>query len=106
MTIQKYQNFLANDPKDQFIGKKKTTKNEIKNTTNEYRYFLKPKFVKANRFFVLIYSNIVENERRYNALKKYLAKLFIKNYNTIKNRKEIINQPIDSDEKWYKEIKN
>ena len=30
MTIQKYQNFLANDPKDQFIGKNAQQKMRLK----------------------------------------------------------------------------
>ena len=33
------------------------TKSEYKNTTNEYRYFLKSNFVGVNRLFVLIYLN-------------------------------------------------
>ena len=31
------------------------TKNENKNTTNEYRYFLQSNFVGADRLFVLVY---------------------------------------------------
>ena len=33
------------------------TKSENKNTTNEYRYFLKSNFVGVNRLFVLVNSN-------------------------------------------------
>ena len=33
------------------------TKNENKDTTNEYRYFLQPYFVGLNRLFALVYSN-------------------------------------------------
>ena len=32
------------------------TKSENKNTTNEYRYFLKSNFVGVNRLFVLVYK--------------------------------------------------
>ena len=32
-------------------------KSNNKNTTNEYRYFLKPNFVEFNRLFVLVYTN-------------------------------------------------
>ena len=33
------------------------TKSENKNTTNEYRYFLKSSFVGVNRLFVSVYAN-------------------------------------------------
>ena len=33
------------------------TKNENKNRTNEYRYFLESNFVGANRLLVLVYTN-------------------------------------------------
>ena len=46
-------------------------KGENKNTANQYRYFLKSNFVGVNRLFVLIYSNAVENAKRYSGLKCY-----------------------------------
>ena len=55
--------------------------------------------------FVLIYSNQDENAITYKARRYYLPKGFIMNYNTIINRKNIYDQPIDFDVKWYKEIR-
>ena len=45
-TIKNYQNFLAKNLKDQCIGVNIKTNSENKNTTNEYRYFLRSNFVK------------------------------------------------------------
>ena len=39
------------------------TKNENKNTANEYIYFLKSNSVEVNRLFVLIYSNQDDNAK-------------------------------------------
>ena len=41
------------------------TKSENKNMTNEYRYFLKSNFVEVNRLFVLIYSNQLNDSKRF-----------------------------------------
>ena len=41
------------------------TKSENKNMTNEYRYFLKSNFVEDNRLFVLIYSNQLNDSKRF-----------------------------------------
>ena len=54
-------------------------KNENKNTTNYRRYFLESNFVGVNRLFVLIYPNVTNNAKRYNATKYYLPKGRIKN---------------------------
>ena len=81
------------------------TKSENKNTTNEYRYFPKSNFVRVNRLLVLIYSKQDNNTKRYNALRYYLAKGIIKNYNVIINGKNIFNQRIDSVIKRYEEIR-
>ena len=39
------------------------TKSENKNTTNEYRYFLRPNFVGVNRLFVVVDPNHGENAK-------------------------------------------
>ena len=41
------------------------TKSENKNMTNEYRYFLKSNFVEVNRLFVLVYSNQLNDSKRF-----------------------------------------
>ena len=46
-------------------------KNENKNTTNKYRYFLESNFVEVNRFFILVYANEDENSRRYKGSRYY-----------------------------------
>ena len=38
-------------------------------------------------------------------LEGFLSRVVIKNYNVIISRKNFYDQPIDSDIKWYKEIK-
>ena len=43
------------------------TKSENKNTTSEYRHFLKSKLVGVNRLFILVYSNQDNNSRRFKA---------------------------------------
>ena len=60
------------------------TKNDDKNTTNKYRYFLESNSVGVNRLLVLIYSN-PDNEKRYRALRNYLTKDIINNFNVIIN---------------------
>ena len=71
------------------------TKSNNKNTTNELRYFLKSKFVKVNRLFVLVYTNHGNNAKRFNARKYYLPKGIIKNYNVVINGKNFYDQAID-----------
>ena len=43
------------------------TKRDDKNTTNEFRYFLKSNFVRVNRLFVLVYLNRNINVKRFNS---------------------------------------
>ena len=43
------------------------TKNDNKNMTNEFRYFLESNFFGVNRLFVLIYPNEGNNAKRFNA---------------------------------------
>ena len=77
------------------------TKSENKNTTNEYRYFIKSNFVGViNRLFVLFYTNEANNAKRFN-----LENLIYQNYNVIINGKNFYDQPIDSDIKQYEEIR-
>ena len=54
------------------------TKNENKNTTNEFSYFLESNFVGVNRLFVLVYTNHGDNFKKFNARKYYLAKGIMK----------------------------
>ena len=61
------------------------TKSENKNKTNEYRSFLKSKFVWVNRLFVLIYSTQDENAKEFKVRSYYLPKGSIKSYNAIIN---------------------
>ena len=63
------------------------TERDNKNTTNEFRYFLKSKFVGVNRLFVLVYTNHGDNAQRFRARKYYLRKGIIKTYNVIINGK-------------------
>ena len=81
------------------------TKNETKNTTNEYRYFLESHSLEVNRLFALIYLNRNNDVKRFNARKYYLPKGIIKNYN-ITYGKNFYDQAIDSDIKRYEEIRN
>ena len=51
----------------------------MKNTTNEYRYFLESNFVGVDRLFVLVYTNTDDNVKRCKAKRYYLPKGIIKN---------------------------
>ena len=79
-------------------------KSDNKNTTNEFRYFLKLSFVEVDRLFALVDTNEAKNAKRFNPQKYYLRKGKIKNYNAIINGKKFYDQAIDSDIKRYKEI--
>ena len=81
------------------------TKSGKKNTTNEFRYFLKSDFVGVNRLFVLVYSNQDADCKRFKTRRYYLLKGIIKNYNVIINEENFYDQPIDSDIKRYEEIR-
>ena len=74
--------------------------------TNEYVYFLKSNFVRVNRLFVLVCSNQDENCKKFKAKRHYLQKWIIDNYNVIINGESFYDQPIDSDIKRYKEIRD
>ena len=68
-------------------------------------YFLESNFVRVNRWFVLVYSNQYDNAKRFKAKRYYLQNGIIDNYNIIINEKSFYNGPIDSDIKWYEEIR-
>ena len=72
------------------------TKNENKNRTNGYRYFLELNFAVVNRSFVLVYLNRNNDEKQFNARKYYLPKGIIVNYNVIVNGKNFYDQAVDS----------
>ena len=68
---------------------------EKENITNEFRYFLKLKFVRVNRLFVSVYPNRNVDVKRFNAWKYYLPKGIIKNCNAIfYGKTSMINQSI------------
>ena len=54
-------------------------KSGIKDTPNEYRFFLEPNFVGVSKLFLLVYSNRVDNAKIYKAKRYYLPKCIIKN---------------------------
>ena len=81
------------------------TKNENKNTTNEYRYFLEINFVGVNRLFVLVYTNEDAVSKKFKAKRYCLQKGIINSCNAIINGKNFYDQPIDSDIKRYEEIR-
>ena len=55
--------------------------------------------------FVLFYTNENGNFERFKARRYYLPKDIIDNYNVIIDRKNFYDQAIDSDIKWYEEIR-
>ena len=73
---------------------KNKTKRENKNTTNEFRYFFKWKFVGVNRFFILLYTNECNSAKRFNNRKYHLPKGIIKNYNVITNGKTFMTKQL------------
>ena len=73
--------------------------------TNEYRYFYELNLEEGTRLFILFYLNWNHGVIRYSGKKYYLPKSFIKNYKVIINRKNLHDQPLDSDIKQYKEIR-
>ena len=54
-------------------------KNENKNTTNGYIYFLKSDFVGISRMFDLVYGNQDNNAKRYKGKRYYFPKGTTKN---------------------------
>ena len=55
--------------------------------------------------FVLVYSNVDDNAKRYKARRYYLPEGVIKNYNVIIIGRNFYDQPIDSDINQYEDIK-
>ena len=62
-------------------------------------------FVGVNRLFLLVYLNRDNDVKQFKTRRYYLTKGRIKNYNVIVNGKNVYDQPIDSDIKRYKEIR-
>ena len=62
-------------------------------------------FVGVNRLFLLVYLNRDNDVKQFKTRRYYLTKGRIKNYNVIINGKNFYDQPIDSDIKRYKEIR-
>ena len=56
--------------------------------------------------FVLVYLNRDNGVKRFKAKRYFLPKGIIKNHNVIINGKNFYDQPINSDIKRYKEVKN
>ena len=85
-TIKNYQNVLAKDFKDQFIGMniKQKVRIKIQQTSSDK---IKSNFVGVNRLFVLVYTNQGDNAERLDGQKYYLSKGITKNYNVIINEK-------------------
>ena len=55
--------------------------------------------------FALVYSNQDENVNRFKTRTYSLPKSIIKNCNSTKNKKKLYDQAIDSNKKWYEEIR-
>ena len=81
--IKNYQNFLANDLKDQCIGINIKQKVTIKIQQVNKDIFVSKNFV--YRLFVLVYSNQDNNAKRFKSQRYFLSKGLIKNYNVIIN---------------------
>ena len=62
-------------------------------------------FVGVNRLFLLVYLNRDNDVKQFKTRRYYLTKDRIKSYNVIVNGKNFYDQPIDSDIKRYKEIR-
>ena len=62
-------------------------------------------FVGVNRLFLLVYLNRDNDVKQFKTRRYYLTTGRIKNYNVIVNGKNFYDQPIDSDIKRYKEIR-
>ena len=75
------------------------TKSGNRDTKHKYRYFLKSNFLVVKRTFKLIYSNQVNDVKRYKALRYFLIKGIM--IMTI-NGENFYDQPIDSQIKRYK----
>ena len=81
------------------------SKNDNKNTANEFRFFLESNFVGVNRLFVLVYANQDAASTKFKAKRHYLPKGIIDNYNVVVNAKNFYDQAFDSNIKRYEEIR-
>ena len=68
----------------------------MRQTTNEYRYFLESNFVGVNKLFVLIYSNHDYDAKRYKARWYDVPKGFIKNSNVAINGENFYDQSLNN----------
>ena len=102
---QKLSKFLSKGFERSVYWNEYKIKIQNKNTTTQYRYFLKSNFVGANKLFVFVYSNVNNNGKRYKGQRYYLPKCIIKNYNVIIKGKNVYDQPIDSGIKRCEEIR-
>ena len=66
------------------------TKNENKDITKKYRYFLKLNFACVSRLFGLVDSNAPNDAKRYSAVNCHLSKGIIKNFNVIISEKKLL----------------
>ena len=57
--------------------------------------YIESNFVRVSRLFVLVYLNRNNDLKMFNALRYYLPKVIIKNYNVIINVKNFYYQPVD-----------
>ena len=73
---QKLSKFLSKTFERSVYWHEHKTKNENKNTANEYRYLFKSNFFVVNRLFVLVYSNQDENAKRIKTWRYYLPKKY------------------------------
>ena len=53
----------------------------------------------------MVYANHGNNAKKFNARKYYLPKGIINNYNVIINGKNFYDQAVDSDMKWFEEMR-
>ena len=67
---QKLSKLLSEEFERSVYWNEDKTKSDNKNTTNEFRFFLKSNFVDVNRLFVLVYTNQGTASKRFKA-KKY-----------------------------------
>ena len=98
---QNYQNFLAEDFKDQFIGM--NIKQKVKMKIQQMNIDIFSNEIWVNRLFVLVYSNQDDNSKKFKTRRYYLSEI-IDNYNVTIHGKKFYDQAIDSDIKPYEEI--
>ena len=81
-------------------------KSDNKNITNKFRYFLKSNFVGVKGLFILVYTNEINNAKRFSVQKYYLPWGIIKNYNVIIDRKTFITKQLIEMSNHMKKLEN